>query len=404
MDRTIQQNSRGPSASYWCSSKRSVMWRGSSWRRPRARATSAHQNPHPPCWRCTPTPHSSMHAAYAPAKGCDNVLNAWCEGNCPHAPLHSPLFARLDTNQNGGPVTWRCYAKSTLSDDLMQYKQGETYCTRPQHLGGVLVECLKRKALGPGNPAPPASPLQQPAQQQTQAQYARSAANPRKPPPLPPPSFPGCEDLVSECAVWASYDECRQATDYMLAKCPASCGQCRQGGPPKPSPRTPPPSPPPPTTEPKGQQQKEDEEARRAHTYCASPCDKAAGAQRCSGRGTCAEWKGHAFCVCAVRQLSGSNPGRARQRTPPATRHACGPRVVTAHPRHQARGPAVRARDPQGRAVRRRVRRARPLRPRLLRMCARSLLAYHRGQCGAVPGVTRAAAHCSGRRAGLARS
>ena len=82
---------------------------------------------------------------YGPARGCDQYLNTWCEANCPHAPAHSPLFARLDTNQHGGPSTWRCYAKSTLTDDLMHFKAGDTYCTRPQHLGLQMMACLNNR-------------------------------------------------------------------------------------------------------------------------------------------------------------------------------------------------------------------------------------------------------------------
>ena len=73
------------------------------------------------CWRMLTAWLPTLAAArYGPARGCDEALNAWCEANCPHAQSHSPLFARLDTNQHSGPLTWRCYAKSTLTDDLME--------------------------------------------------------------------------------------------------------------------------------------------------------------------------------------------------------------------------------------------------------------------------------------------
>ena len=232
-------------------------------------------------------------ARYGPARGCDEALNAWCEANCPHAPAHSPLFARLDTNQHGGPRSWRCYAKSTLSDDFMRFESGDLYCTRPQQLGLQMLACLNERPpqVAQRAPAPQFSGPPQPAR-----------AAPHYPPQPSPPAagHAGCKDALRECAVWAAYDECRQNPEYMNERCPASCNTCRTGPPQKGAP-------PPPPPQQQQQQQKTTAEAKeepppRPVAYCASPCDAAApagSAGRCSGRGSCAQWRGYDFCVCA---------------------------------------------------------------------------------------------------------
>ena len=225
---------------------------------------------------------------YGPARGCDQYLNTWCEANCPHAPAHSPLFARLDTNQHGGPSTWRCYAKSTLTDDLMHFKAGDTYCTRPQHLGLQMMACLNNR--------PP--PLAEAAQRASAPpQPISRAASSRKPPPSPPAAGrAGCEDALSECAVWAAYDECRQNPGYMNEFCPAACNMCPKAPPQQKKPPPPPPPPPPPQKA--KEEEKEEQPPPRPVAYCASPCDAAAPAGsgvRCSGRGDCAQWRGYGF-------------------------------------------------------------------------------------------------------------
>ena len=227
---------------------------------------------------------------YGPARGCDQYLNTWCEANCPHAPAHSPLFARLDTNQHGGPSTWRCYAKSTLTDDLMHFKAGDTYCTRPQHLGLQMMACLNNRLPPLAEAAQRASAPPQPITR---------AASSRKPPQPSPPAAgrAGCEDVLSECAVWAAYDECRQNPGYMNEFCPAACNMCPKG---------PPqwrgaPTPPPPSPQKAMEEEKEKEPPPRPVAYCASPCDAAAPAGsgvRCSGHGGCAQWRGYDFCAC----------------------------------------------------------------------------------------------------------
>lgn len=82
--------------------------------------------------------------AYTEARGCDDVLNAWCDANCPHASEHGPLLARLDASANDHAVVkWRCYAPPTLDAGGMRYARGTTYCTRDSQLRAVLAGCLK---------------------------------------------------------------------------------------------------------------------------------------------------------------------------------------------------------------------------------------------------------------------
>ena len=71
-----------------------------------------------------------MSLSYAPARGCDAVLNAWCDQHCPHRARHGPLLARLDGADGHPGAAWRCYARSTLTADGNQWSSGKEYCTR----------------------------------------------------------------------------------------------------------------------------------------------------------------------------------------------------------------------------------------------------------------------------------
>ena len=234
---------------------------------------------------------------YASGHGCEAKLNAWCEANCPHAPVHSPLFARFDTNAQQGPPQWRCYAESTLAPDLVRYQQGDTYCTRQVQLVEQLRACIASNAVAS---APGGTPSQSSHSQPTAASQPRAAATmpQRSPVPPAPPVPPGCEDSLTECAIWAHYDECAQNPKYMREQCPASCRSCKPSPtsptspPPRPPPH-PPPSPPPtkpPATAPPRK--------ARPPAFCASPCDSTLGSSRCSGRGSCVEWQGYEWCDC----------------------------------------------------------------------------------------------------------
>ena len=66
-----------------------------------------------------------MSQLYALADGCDAVLNAWCDKNCPHVAEHGSLLARYDWQfpvVPGLPKGWRCYARSTLDEAQMHYQ------------------------------------------------------------------------------------------------------------------------------------------------------------------------------------------------------------------------------------------------------------------------------------------
>ena len=224
-----------------------------------------------------------LHVTDGPARlqACEQLLNAWCEANCPHAPQHSPLYARIDTNMQQGIPQWRCYAKSTLTSDLMRYKNGDTYCTRPYQLGQLLQTCIHDKK--------PISPTASRNTETASTQNRRPqfpAVSPRGPSPTGMEvTDASCEDAVSECAVWAAYDECLQSREFMVDACPAACRTCHKRDIPTTSanPSLPPKlQPSPPTPEPPGKK-----ELPRPATFCASPCDSAKGPAACSGRGKC---------------------------------------------------------------------------------------------------------------------
>ena len=90
---------------------------------------------------------------------CQTQLDAWCNQpkHCPHAE-NGPLYARLDTNQNGHPQMWRCYAASTLSSDLRNYASGTTYCTRQEALANLLKHCLEHATTAAATLAAEVSP------------------------------------------------------------------------------------------------------------------------------------------------------------------------------------------------------------------------------------------------------
>jgi len=88
------------------------------------------------------------HAApYALARGCDTVLNSWCDNNCPHYSVHGPLLARFDRSQQGAQLLWRCYAHVTLSKDLSEYVAGSDYCTRHPQLTELLSVCENSRVM-----------------------------------------------------------------------------------------------------------------------------------------------------------------------------------------------------------------------------------------------------------------
>ena len=82
-----------------------------------------------------------------PPPRCEAVLAAWCDANCP-LPTR-PLFARLDSNAQGGPPLWRCYASEALTPDRQRYSSGPSYCTRHEALKMQLQACMRRGASPP---------------------------------------------------------------------------------------------------------------------------------------------------------------------------------------------------------------------------------------------------------------
>ena len=150
---------------------------------------------------------------YALSRGCDVQLNEWCDRNCPHAASHGALYARFDSNIQGGPRLWRCYASETLSSDTQRYMRGDTYCTRHPLLLDRLAACLReRESI---------------ATQLYSAAGSNSAVSQT------------CSDSVAECPLWAKYGECTENREWMAANCPYSCHVCAAASrPPVPDPHS----------------------------------------------------------------------------------------------------------------------------------------------------------------------
>eukprot|EP01062_Namystynia_karyoxenos_P023162 TRINITY_DN18909_c0_g1_i1.p1 TRINITY_DN18909_c0_g1~~TRINITY_DN18909_c0_g1_i1.p1 ORF type:complete len:958 (+),score=99.68 TRINITY_DN18909_c0_g1_i1:290-2875(+) len=55
------------------------------------------------------------------------------------------MIALHDTNVNGDPDQWRCYAVSGLNAAKSEYKTGKDYCTRPVELASCLAACQTRR-------------------------------------------------------------------------------------------------------------------------------------------------------------------------------------------------------------------------------------------------------------------
>ena len=273
--------------------------------------------------------------AYAPAQGCEQSLNAWCAENCPHSQ-HEALFARYDRNQQGPGVAWRCYARSTLSDDRAEYVRGDMYCTRHPQLLEVLQECKESAvseafdsevAYGPeGQAEPPVAEVVRRhvsggtlPEQRAQVHQMPAARSLRAPAELRQQqtsasliaSSDTCADTLPECSLWAEYDECRQNQAYMHEACRLSCKQCeatpreprRSTSLPRPPPPPPPPPPPLPRSPPKGlpppvtptKPPPSAPPLPGAEGKCAQPCE---APTRCGGRGTCASWNDRDWCRC----------------------------------------------------------------------------------------------------------
>lgn len=83
---------------------------------------------------------------------CEAELNAYCNSHCHHSKAHGQLYARFDIAHRVSEPAWRCYARLTLSPDLLKYRQGIEYCTRHRQLLHVLNNCLNA-AAATGAPA-----------------------------------------------------------------------------------------------------------------------------------------------------------------------------------------------------------------------------------------------------------
>lgn len=129
--------------------------------------------------------------AYAPAQGCDDRLNAYCDKNCPHATTHGALLARKAASAIGPAPAWRCFARSALMPDAERYKDGKEYCTRDSQLRLELAKCL---ADGPPPPPPPLEPEM--VVEVIEPSGETVLKTPPPPMPKPPPRSPPVEEWI----------------------------------------------------------------------------------------------------------------------------------------------------------------------------------------------------------------
>ena len=116
--------------------------------------------PPPPMSPPPPPPMFLGNGYYAPAEGCDEVLNAYCKSKC--RKNGALTVARRDGP--GSNKKWRCFELSVLSADTRTYvdTSGDSskYCTKRKdsQLPGVLRSCKSAPLPPSPPPPPPASP------------------------------------------------------------------------------------------------------------------------------------------------------------------------------------------------------------------------------------------------------
>jgi hypothetical protein len=121
---------------------------------------------------------------YGRLHGCEALLNAWCDANCPHHATHGALLARYARSKAGPYNGWRCYARSSLGADAQTYLPGtDTYCTRHDQLLQQLAECRTQPQAG----AP---------QQHAEQPKPTPVTPPPSPAPLPRPPAPARREEV----------------------------------------------------------------------------------------------------------------------------------------------------------------------------------------------------------------
>ena len=241
---------------------------------------------------------------YPLAAGCEAHLDSWCMDNCPHAQLEV-LHARLDTNQQRQPPLWRCYAISTLDSKATKYVQGTRYCTRHAQLSIELNTC---RSSGQSLAYQSEMVFGPRGSNSGEASVAAMASVPLARAPADPLTEQSCEDKITECAVWAAYQECHTNPSFMLRTCPVSCQSCsrRANGVPRnvPSQTLPVRSNFEAATVESTSSRLPVQHARTAASRCREPCDvmdadaDSVSPGSCSGHGSCSAWNGKNWCAC----------------------------------------------------------------------------------------------------------
>eukprot|EP01062_Namystynia_karyoxenos_P053890 TRINITY_DN438_c0_g1_i3.p1 TRINITY_DN438_c0_g1~~TRINITY_DN438_c0_g1_i3.p1 ORF type:complete len:469 (+),score=126.70 TRINITY_DN438_c0_g1_i3:76-1407(+) len=91
-----------------------------------------------------------------PPAACAAAMNQWCSltANCALQDS-GERYALNDTNAQGAPPQWRCYAPSALNANHTRYISGTDYCTRDAELRACLAACQSGSPCVDRTPAPP---------------------------------------------------------------------------------------------------------------------------------------------------------------------------------------------------------------------------------------------------------
>ena len=93
-------------------------------------------------------PINPSYTPYEPLKGCDALVNPWCDTNCPHFTEFGSLLARYDRADKHDEKAWRCYARHTLDEAEQLYIGGKAYCTRSNQLQRIIEACAAQVEAG----------------------------------------------------------------------------------------------------------------------------------------------------------------------------------------------------------------------------------------------------------------
>ena len=138
--------------------------------------------PPPPFAPPSAPPLALQNGADPALHGCDMVLHEYCRTVCTPV-LGVPTVARHDRGSGILNIVhrFRCYAHSSLSEDLMHYRHGDQYCTRDSGMLALVHVCQ-------ATPLPPPPPPPSPPPPLPKRPPVPDVPSPQLPPPQQPPS------------------------------------------------------------------------------------------------------------------------------------------------------------------------------------------------------------------------